>query len=309
MADFVNSFWGSYITIITLVSMAACLVLLFALAKKRKQSGDQTVKTMGHVWDETLEEYDHPLPRWWMWLFVITIVFAAVYLYLYPGLGERKGSYGWSSAGQYEAEIKKADAEVAPLFAQYLQQDIPTVAANPTAHAIGEKLFLNYCAQCHGSDAQGSKGFPNLTDKDWLHGGEPDTIKKTILEGRHGVMPPMAAAVGGEDDVRNVANYVLSLSGSAHDSVKAGFGKTKFAACAACHGADGKGNVALGAPNLSDKTWLYGGSIETITETINKGRDNVMPSFKDFLGEAKIHVLAAYVWSLSNQPAPAKAAQ
>ena len=171
MADFVNSFWGSYITIITLVSMAACLVLLFALAKKRKQSGDQTVKTMGHVWDETLEEYDHPLPRWWMWLFVITIVFAAVYLYLYPGLGERKGSYGWSSAGQYEAEIKKADAEVAPLFAQYQQQDIPTVAANPTAHAIGEKLFLNYCAQCHGSDAQGSKGFPNLTDKDWLHGG------------------------------------------------------------------------------------------------------------------------------------------
>ena len=309
MADFVNSFWGSYITIITLVSMAACLVLLFALAKKRKQSGDQTVKTMGHVWDETLEEYDHPLPRWWMWLFVITIVFAAVYLYLYPGLGERKGSYGWSSAGQYEAEIKKADAEVAPLFAQYQQQDIPTVAANPTAHAIGEKLFLNYCAQCHGSDAQGSKGFPNLTDKDWLHGGDPDTIKKTLLEGRHGIMPPMAAAVGGEDDVRNVANYVLSLSGSAHDSVTAGFGTTKFAACAACHGADGKGNQALGAPNLSDKTWLYGGSIETITETINKGRDNVMPSFKDFLGEAKIHVLAAYVWSLSNQPAPAKAAQ
>ncbi|RCS58069.1 cytochrome-c oxidase, cbb3-type subunit III [Parvibium lacunae] len=300
MADFTHSLWGTYITIVTIISILGCLWLLLALRSK-KQDPNQPVKTMGHVWDETLEEYDHPLPRWWLWLFIITLVFAAVYLYLYPGLGTHSGAYAWSSAGQYEAEMKKMDAKVAPLFAKYLQQEIQQVAADPAARAMGEKLFLNYCAQCHGSDAQGSKGFPNLTDKDWLYGGDPATIKLTILNGRQGMMPPMAAAVGGEDDVRNVANYVLSLSGSAHDSIKAGFGKEKFAACAACHGADGKGNPALGAPNLSDKTWLYGGSIDTIMETINKGRSNAMPAFKERLGEAKIQVLAAYVWSLSNQ--------
>ena len=174
------------------------------------------------------------------------------------------------------------------------------VAADPQAHAIGERLFLTYCAQCHGSDARGNKGFPNLTDKDWLHGGEPETIKTTIMGGRHGMMPPMAAAIGGDKEVENVAHYVLSLSGSAHDPIKAAFGKEKFGACAACHGPDGRGNQAIGSANLTDKIWLYGGSADTIMETIRKGRDNTMPSFKDFLGEAKVHLLAAYVWSLSN---------
>jgi len=168
------------------------------------------------------------------------------------------------------------------------------------APAIGERLFLNTCAQCHGSDAQGNKGFPNLTDKDWLYGGDPATIELTISQGRHGIMPPMGAAVGTDDDVRNVANYVLSLSDSAHDPIKAAFGKPKFAICAACHGPEGKGNQAIGAPNLTDKIWLYGGDIDTIMDGINHGHNNTMPAHKTLLGDAKVHLLAAYVWSLSN---------
>ena len=186
------------------------------------------------------------------------------------------------------------------------------MSADPQAREIGSRLFLTYCAQCHGSDARGSKGFPNLADGDWLYGGTPDAIKTSILAGRNGVMPPMAAAVGSDADVKNVANYVLSLSGAAHDSLAAQQGKEKFGACAACHGADGKGNVAMGAPNLTDKVWLHGGGIDAITEMINKGRNNLMPAHKDFLGEAKVHLLAAYVFGLgggqSAPPAPAAAA-
>ena len=174
------------------------------------------------------------------------------------------------------------------------------LAADLQAQAIGQRLFLTYCAQCHGSDARGNKGYPNLTDTDWLYGGDPETIKTTLLQGRNGVMPPMAAAVGSDKDMENVAHYVVSLSGSALDPIKASFGKEKFGACVACHGAAGKGNSALGAPNLSDKTWLYGGSVATIMETIRGGRNNVMPAFGEFLGEAKVHLLAAYVWGLSN---------
>jgi cytochrome c oxidase cbb3-type subunit 3 len=225
-------------------------------------------------------------------------------------LGGFKGNLAWSSAGQYADEVKKAEAEFGPLFAQYLAKDLKTVSADPQAKEMGSRLFLTYCAQCHGSDARGSKGFPNLTDRDWLYGGAPETIKASILEGRNGVMPPMGAAVGGDDDVKNVANYVLSLSGSAHDSIRAAQGKAKFGACAACHGPEGKGNPALGAPNLTDKTWLYGGSVDTIAETINKGRNNLMPAHKEFLGEAKVHLLAAYVWGLGGgeQGAPAAGA-
>ena len=178
------------------------------------------------------------------------------------------------------------------------------MSADPQAREIGSRLFLTYCAQCHGSDARGSKGFPNLTDGDWLYGGAPEVIKASILTGRNGVMPPMAAALGGDADVKNVANYVLSLSGAAHDSLAAQQGKSKFGACAACHGQEGKGNPALGAPNLTDKVWLYGGSIDAIVETINKGRANLMPAHQEFLGEAKVHLLAAYVYGLGGgQPA------
>jgi cytochrome c oxidase cbb3-type subunit III len=300
MADFTNDFWSIYITVLTVLGIAGCGVLLWAQSKCKVNVGDSK-DTTGHTWDEGLTELNSPMPRWWMWMFYITIVFGVGYLALYPGLGSYAGKLGWKSTGEYQEELKKADAEYGPLFNRYLKQDLKTVAADPKAHEMGERLFLTYCAQCHGSDARGNKGFPNLTDKDWLYGGEPETIKLTIMNGRNGQMPSMAAAIGSDTDVENVAQYVLSLSGSTHDPIKAVFGKEKFAACGACHGADAHGNQMIGAPNLTDKVWLHGGSLDTIKETITKGRNNVMPTFKDFLGEGKVHVLAAYVWSLSNQ--------
>lgn len=301
MSDFTSNFWSFYITALTVLGIAGCAILLYAQSKAKIviKEGEEA-KTTGHSWDEGLTELNNPMPRWWMWLFYITIVFGVIYLALYPGLGTFKGQLGWKSTGEYEAEVKKAEQDFGPIFAKYQAQDIKTVAADPQARAIGERLFLTYCSQCHGSDARGNKGYPNLTDTDWLYGGEPDVIKATIMNGRNGMMPPMAAAVGSDKDVENVAHYVLSLSGSTADPIKVSFGKEKFAACAACHGADGKGNPAMGAPNLTDKTWLYGGSADTIKETITKGRTNKMPAFNEFLGDAKAHLLAAYVWSLSN---------
>lgn len=305
MSDFTSNFWNLYITTLTLLGIFGCALLLWTQSKTRvvkDAASDGKVGTTGHVWDEDLTELNTPMPRWWMWLFWITIVFGLGYLALFPGLGSFPGLLKWQSTGQYQEELAQANSKYGPLFDKYRQQDLKAVAADPQAHAIGERLFLTYCASCHGSDARGNKGFPNLTDKDWLHGGEPDTIKLTIMNGRHGIMPPMGAAVGSEKDIENVAHYVLSLSGSAAaDPIKSVFGKSKFGACMACHGAGGVGNQQIGAPNLSDKTWLYGGSAETIMETIRKGRDNTMPAFGDFLGESKVHVLAAYVWSLSNE--------
>jgi cytochrome c oxidase cbb3-type subunit 3 len=305
MADFTSGFWDLYIGIITLLSIAGCALLLWSQSVHKvmpRADGKPSDGTTGHVWDVDLTELNTPMPRWWMWLFYITIVFALVYLVLYPGLGSYAGKFGWKSSGAYQEELKKAESEYGPLFNKYASEDLKVVAADPQAHAIGERLFLTYCAQCHGSDARGNKGFPNLTDKDWLYGGDPQVIKTTILHGRNGVMPSMAAALGSDKDVENVAHYVKSLSGMTADPLKVVLGKPKFAACAACHGADAHGNQALGAPNLTDKVWLYGGSADTIMETIRKGRANTMPAFDSFLGEAKVHVLAAYVWSLSNTP-------
>ncbi len=309
MSDFTSTFWDWYIALISLAGILGCGILLWSQSSYRaKLDADGTVQqTTGHVWDEDLTELNTPMPRWWMGLFWLTIVFALGYLVLYPGLGSYAGRLGWTSHGEYQKELKKADADYGPLFAKYASQDIRTVAADPQAHAIGERLFLTYCAQCHGSDARGNKGFPNLTDNDWLYGGAPETIKQTIMNGRHGQMPSMAAALGSDKDVENVAQYVRSLSGLTADPVKVAFGKPKFAACAACHGMDAHGNQMIGAPNLADKVWLYGGSADTVMETIRKGRDNTMPAWGDFLGDAKVHVLAAYVWSLSNQPAAAEA--
>lgn len=310
MSDFTSGFWNIYIAGLTIISIIGCGLLLWSQSKvkveKKPGQDPATVGTTGHVWDVDLTELNTPMPRWWMWLFYLTIVFALAYLFLYPGLGSYAGKLGWKSSEAYQRELSKADADYGPLFDKYLQQDIKTVAADPQAHVIGERLFLTYCAQCHGSDARGSKGFPNLTDKDWLYGGDPEVIKTTILHGRNGQMPSMAAALGSDKDVENVAHYVLSLSDSTHDPIKAVFGKSKFAVCAGCHGAGGTGNQALGAPNLSDKIWLYGGGVETVMETIRKGRNNTMPAFQSFLGEAKVQVLAAYVWSLSNAPSNAE---
>ena len=309
MSDFVTDFWGIYIAVITVASIIACGVLLQAMSSRRVPGS--SVETTGHVWDEDLRELNNPLPRWWMWLFWITIAFGAVYLVLYPGLGTFKGSYGWSSQGQYDDETKQADAAFGPIFNKYLALDLKQVAADPQARAVGQKLFLNSCAPCHGSDARGGRGFPNLTDNDWLYGGEPETIKTTIMNGRNGVMPAQGEALGAEG-VKNVANYVRSLSGLPHDTKLAELGKTTFLTiCAACHGPEGKGNQLLGAPNLSDKIWLYGSGEKDIIATVTNGRginqltpgQSAMPAHKDLLGEAKVHLLAAYVWGLSNNAA------
>jgi cytochrome c oxidase cbb3-type subunit 3 len=298
MSDFTSEFWSVYVIVISVASIIGCGVFLRALSTKRVPGSK--VETMGHVWDGDLEEYNNPLPKWWMWLFYITLVFAAVYLALYPGLGNFKGVFGWSSTGQYEGEQARAQARFGPVFDKYLGMDIEKVAADGEAREMGQRLYLNYCAQCHASDARGSKGFPNLTDRDWLYGGEPAAIKTSILEGRAGIMPALGAALG-EDGTKDVAHYVMSLSGQSHDALRADRGREKFAQnCAACHGAEGKGNPMMGAPDLTDGVWLYGGGESVIVETINKGRNGRMPAHEEFLGEAKVHLLAAYVWGLSN---------
>ena len=298
MSDFINNFWSVYVAAITLIGIFGCLLLLILVARKKVVSaGDNTT---GHVWDEDLRELNNPMPKWWMGLFVITVVFGLAYLAAYPGLGGFGGKLDWSQTGAYEKEMAKAKADLEPMYAKFTSMPTEEMAKDPQAMAIGERLFMNNCAQCHGSDARGSKSFPNLADGDWLHGGTPDKIKETITNGRIGVMPPMAAAVGTADDVRNVAHYVLSLSGSPHDAVKASQGKAKFVACAACHGMDGKGNTAMGAPNLTDDIWLHGWGEAAIVNIVNNGKHNEMPAQKEKLTEEQIAVLASYVWSLSN---------
>jgi len=310
MSDFTSVFWDFFIAIITVVSVIGCGVFLWSQSKRRVKVGaGPEPDTTGHVWDGDLQEFHNPLPRWWMWLFHITVVFSVVYLILYPGLGTQfKGVLNWTSSGQHQAEVKAAETKYGPLFASYLKMDLAAVAADERGRQMGARIFQNNCAQCHGSDGRGSRGFPNLTDNEWQWGGSPEALVTTITAGRTAAMPPMAAAVGGGENVTDVAHYVLSLSDSAHDSVRAARGKEKFAACAACHGADAKGNPALGSVDLTNKTWLYGGTVATISETITKGRGGVMPAWKGLLSEAEIHLVAAYVHSLAN-PGQSAAAQ
>jgi cytochrome c oxidase cbb3-type subunit 3 len=299
MSDFTSGFWNIYVAGLTLVSILACLVLLWISGTtKAATHGDNTT---GHVWDGDLKEMNNPLPKWWVYLFVITVIFALVYGLLYPTFGKFQGLLGWSSAGQHTAEVAKVEAAIAPIYARFKDMTPQAIAADSQANAIGERLFMNYCAQCHGSDARGAKGFPNLTDNDWLGGGSPEVIKTTIANGRNGVMPPMAVALGGPEDVRNVAHYVLSLSNTPHDPVRAVQGKAKFATCAACHGADGKGLSAIGAPNLTDGVWLHGWGEEAIVRAVNNGINNAMPGQAALLNPDQINVLAAYVWGMSNK--------
>ena len=299
MSDFVSTGWAVFVAVATVVSLIACLALLVIAARRRVLSGGVDDNTTGHVWDEDLRELNNPLPRWWMWLFVLTVVFAFAYLALYPGLGTFKGQLDWSSSGQYSNEQAKAASAMAPLYARFAAMKETELAQDNQAMGIGERLFINHCAACHGSDARGSKGFPNLADNDWLWGGSFETIQQSITNGRNGVMPPMAAAVGSSEDVRNLANYVLSLSGSAHNNLAAELGRSKFTVCAACHGADGKGNPALGAPNLTDRVWLHGWGESAVVAMITEGKNNVMPAQAERLSAEQIRVLAAYVWKLS----------
>lgn len=302
MSDFTSNFWPVFITAISLLGIFGCALLLWLTSKVKivSTNGDNT---SGHVWDEDLREMNNPLPRWWVWMFILTIIFALFYLAAYPGLGSYAGKLGWTQNNQYDKEMADANKALAPLYAKFAAMPTEELANNKEARAIGERLFMNNCAQCHGSDAKGSRGFPNLTDHDWLHGGSPAKIQETITGGRIGMMPPMAAAVGTEDDVKNVANYVLSLSGSKHDAARAALGKEKFAICAACHGADGKGNMDIGSPNLTDNIWLHGAGEAAIIKRINEGKINQMPAQEGKFSAEQIHMLASYVWGLSNKVA------
>lgn len=302
MSDFFHDGWSMYIAVVTLVSIAACLVLAVSLASRKAPKDESgAVQTTGHLWDGDLTELNNPLPRWWLYLFYLTCVFGVVYLLLYPGLGSYEGQLKWSQTGQYDAEVKKVDEAIAPLYEKYNGMAVADISKEPEALAMGERLYQTYCVQCHGSDARGSRGFPNLTDNDWLGKGDPDYIVQTILNGRQAAMPPMGAALGGAKEVDYMANYVLSLSGSGHDGFKAEMGRDSFGVCAACHGADGKGNPIVGAPNLTDDIWLYGGGVSSIRNIINNGRNNQMPGFAFLVNEDKARMIAAYVWSLSEE--------
>lgn len=296
MSDFVNSGWALFVAGVTVLSLVWCAILLIIASKRKVMAGDNTT---GHVWDENLQELNNPLPRWWMYLFVVTIVFSAVYLAFYPGLGSSPGTLKWTSLNQYEAEQEKARQAMAPVYAKYATLNAEQLGADAQAMGIGQRLFLNNCAQCHGSDGRGSKGFPSLADTDWLGGDTMDYVKGIVANGRTGMMPPMAAAVGSAEDVKNVANYVLSLSGSPHNEAAAQQGKEKFAVCAACHGPEGKGMFATGAPNLTDKIWLHGFGEKQIINMVTNGKTNVMPAQGRLLTPEQIHVLAGYVLNLS----------
>lgn len=297
MADFTSSFWSWFIIIPTVLGIAGCFWLIIANTDRRKTG--ETQQTMGHVWDGDLKEYNNPLPRWWLNMFYITLVFGIIYLLLYPGLGAFRGLLGWSQEQAYEEEIAEAEARYGPLYAEYAATPIRELARNDQAMKTGGRLFANYCAQCHGSDARGAAGFPNLRDREWLWGGEPDAIRTSILNGRQGAMPAWGDVLQ-ENGVLNVAEYVRSLSGQRVDFATAEAGKAQYQQfCVACHGPEGKGNPQLGAPDLTNGTWLYGGSQRAIMRTISGGRQGVMPAHEEFLGEDKVHLLAAYVYSLS----------
>jgi cytochrome c oxidase cbb3-type subunit III len=306
-SDFVSGFWSMYVIVLALVSILGCGVFLLVQDKARFNPG----QTTGHVWDETLQEYSNPLPNWWRWMFYFTVVFALVYLALFPGLGNLGGKLGWSMRGQYDDEMKAAEAKYGPIYKKYLSMDVMAVAADPEAKVMGQRLFVTYCAQCHASDAAGQPGFPNLKDGDWLWGGTPEAIKETITKGRTGVMTPKGVKPDlTTEEIKDLANYVRSLSNQKGvDTARAAKGKELFpVACAACHGADAKGNAQAGFPNLTDDTWLYSSKESTVIETITKGRTNQMPAWGEFLGDAKVHLLTAYVWGLGGGVKPAPAA-
>ncbi len=299
MSDFLSNFWSIYIASITIVGIVACALLLW-FTSKMKVSNNGGDETSGHVWDEDLREMNNPLPMWWVWLFVLTIVFALGYLYIFPGLGSFGGSKEWTAVNQYEQQVASATEDLKPIYAQFADKTTAELASMPEVKAIGERLYMNNCAQCHASDARGTRGFPNLTDNDWLYGGSPEKIQETITNGRNGMMPPMAAVVGSDADVKNLAQYVLSLSGSPHDAALAALGKEKYVTCAACHGPEGEGNQAMGAPNLADNIWLHGAGEAAIIARIKEGKMNQMPAQATLLTPEQISVLTAYVWSFSN---------
>jgi len=295
-----TSGWSVFIVLVTLLNIFGCLWLL-RWTSKPKAAGEKIGggADTGHVWDKDLREYNNPLPRWWLWLFYITVAFGLIYLALYPGLGTFAGLKGWTQSGQYEQEKATAEAKAAAYLAPFASMTIPQLAADPKAMATARNLFQVNCAQCHGSDGGGAKGFPNLMDANWQWGGDPDTVVQTIMAGRMAVMPPWGAVLGAQGVDQAVA-YVQQLSGQPADTTLALAGQTLFETnCAACHGFDGKGNPILGAPNLTDDIWLYGGDAVTLHQTLENGRNGQMPAFGERLGPERVRLLAAYAIQLA----------
>ncbi len=301
-----SSLLSWYIIFIVAINIIGCVALLYFTRKKKAIAAEN--ETTGHVYDG-IEEYDKPMPRWWLIMFYITIVFGVIYLVLYPGLGAYQGVLGWSQEGQYEEQVADADARYLPLFREFAAVPIEELLDEPRALKMGQTIFVNTCFGCHGSDARGAPGYPNLTDDAWLYGGHPEAIKTSIAKGRMGVMTGWKDALG-DDGLRDVTNYVLSLNEVERrfDRDLASQGESQYQQiCAACHGPDGKGNQALGAPDLTDAIWLYGGSYNLIRDTIAYGRQGVMPAHDEILSPEKIHLVAAYVYSLSHEQADASA--
>lgn len=300
MPDFTSGFWSYFIAITTILSIVVLIWFTFQQSRGKKKKPGEEVETMGHVWDEDLCEYNNPLPGWWLNLFYLTLAFGVVYLVLYPGLGANSGVLAWTQQSQYQEELDMAEEQYGPIFNKYLNQDIQQVAMDPEALEIGNSLFSTYCTTCHGSDARGARGYPNLRDDDWLHGGTPEAIETTITKGRTGAMPAWGTMLD-EEKIFNVTSYVLQLSGRDADTQSASLGKEIFQAnCMVCHGPEGHGNQQLGAPNLSDDIWLYGGSRKKIMESISAGRNGRMPPHGEFLGKAKVHLLVAYIYSFTH---------
>ncbi len=297
-----STFWSIWVIVLVVINIGGALWLLFATRKVevRKDQPEGQPPTTGHIYDG-IEEYDNPLPAWWFKMFVLTVVFAVIYLILYPGLGNFPGLLNWSSAQEWEEDVEAARERYAPLFARYNDTPVEELAFHPEAMKMGGRLFANNCAQCHGSDGRGSYGFPNLADDDWLWGGDPDAIKTSIAQGRTAAMPGWSGSIG-EEGIQNVTQYVLELAGREHDEARAEQGAETYATyCAACHGSQGKGNTAMGAPDLTNNVWLYGGSPESIRHTLRNGRSGEMPAQKELLSEDKIHILTAYVYGLSER--------
>ena len=299
-----SDFWSWYIITLTVILLAGCAGLL--LWNRSISEEEASKKTTGHVFDG-IEEKNTPLPRWWLWLFILTLIFSVVYLVLYPGLGKFPGILGWTQEGQWQEEVDFVHKQTQPIFDQYARVPVEELWQHQEVMEVGARLFANNCATCHGANAAGARGYPDLTDNDWLYGGEPEAIRSSLINGRRGMMPPMIAAVGGTDEaVRDMALYVQSLSRPSlrEDPAKREAierAEPRFMMCAACHGAGGIGNPMLGAPNLTDDIWLYGGSLADIEEGIRNGRAGVMPAFGEVLSAQRIHVLTAYIYGLSRQ--------
>ena len=288
------SFWSLWVIVLTSLTIVLITWLLFANRSRENPEGSTT----GHVYDG-IEEYDNPLPAWWFGMFLLTILFGVGYLIVYPGMGNFKGILGWTSIEQHEREVARADENYRDMRDRYLAMPIEEIAQDPAVRKMGMRMFGNNCAQCHGSDAKGAYGFPNLTDDDWIYGGTPEAIKATLINGRQAAMPAWGAILG-DQGITETTAYVMSLSGRDVDESLLAAGEKHYQTyCAACHQADGTGNQALGAPNLTNGIWLYGGSAEQIAHTLRAGRNGAMPAFQDTLSEDKIHILTAYVYGLN----------